>query len=37
MILPILLLQHIATKRETVVAVEPMLKEQIESIPEIKG
>lgn len=27
----------IATKRETVVAVEPMSKEQIESIPEFKG
>jgi hypothetical protein len=27
----------IATKRETVIAVEPMSKEQIESIPEFKG
>ena len=27
----------LATKRETVIAVEPMLKEQIESIPEFKG
>ena len=27
----------LATKRETVIAVEPMTKEQIESIPEFKG
>jgi hypothetical protein len=27
----------IATKRETVIAVEPMSKEQIESVPEFKG
>eukprot|EP01036_Dinobryon_divergens_P037822 gene37822-49551_t len=27
----------IATKRETVIAVEPMSKDQIESIPELKG